>query len=267
MINFIRKLSLKHSEDLIMSYNKNFLSNTILRADFLDPLKEFSRKLVNLSPIIKEEYPIMEINQSNSMNIKIKDNNVDQQNISNQNIINYFDAERTKQFTISSSFMFIQHANYTDFTEFYRVFKMVLDEINILNSSSLIKRIGLRYIDEIDYSYKNSTIFDLSDVVNSKFIQPFDEFDEFDEFKATRGMSMLELQKETTRVKISYGINNPDYPSHIRKKMFVIDTDVSKNDVIDSNDASEVIIELHNISKSMFEKIIEEGLREELGRE
>jgi len=128
-------------------------------------------------------------------------------------------------------------------------------ELNII-------RIGLRYIDEIEIK-QDQEIFDWKEYLNTKLFSALSIPAKKDSKFISRAFSNLEFNFGDHNLILKYGMFNPDYPSPIKKKAFILDSDAFKRDNIQDNEVYTVLDELHNRISNLFEsKLIKDGLRE-----
>jgi uncharacterized protein (TIGR04255 family) len=58
-----------------------------------------------------------------------------------------------------------------------------------------------------------------------------------------------------------YGMHNPDFPSRIRRKLFILDLDASYQGLLSRDDIKSNIDTAHNRIEELFENVIREDLR------
>ena len=77
----------------------------------------------------------------------------------------------------------------------------------------------------------------------------------------SRAFSNLEFNYGNCQLILKYGMYNPDYPSPIKRKVFIIDIDAHKHDIIPNDNVMPLLGEFHSKISTLFEKNIKDGLR------
>jgi uncharacterized protein (TIGR04255 family) len=74
----------------------------------------------------------------------------------------------------------------------------------------------------------------------------------------------MELIRDDHRVLFQFGMYNPEYPNSVARKVFVLDFDCYKEDALNVSQIRELIEILQKDEESLFERSIENGLREQM---
>lgn len=77
----------------------------------------------------------------------------------------------------------------------------------------------------------------------------------------TRGMGNMEFGIEGTSLRLQYGIFNPDYPSVVKRKEFILDIDASAPGLTSLEQLVDQLGVLHEHIEEAFEGAIGEKLR------
>jgi len=243
-------------------YKKTFLKQVLVRVDFQNSLSNYEKGLL---PAVKKKlekyFPIFIEHKNKHTNVRIENM---QQYISTieQKLWTYYSKDKKKHTRIEPADFYIQYDKYNTFkqlkNDFFLVFNSLVKNYGELN----IIRIGLRYIDEIDMKDEDD-VFDWKKYLNPKMFSSLSIPLKKDIKFISRAFSNLEFNFETHNLVLKYGMFNPDYPSPIKKKVFILDSDAYKVDNIQSEDVEEVLIQLHDKISDIFEnRLIKDGLRE-----
>ena len=140
--------------------------------------------------------------------------------------------------------------------EFISIFNKFIDVF----PESKIGRVGLRYVNNIDINEKNP--LNWSKYINANLLSSFKFVD--DKKFISRVFNNLELKYEDMSIKFQYGMHNPDYPSSIKKKIFILDYDVYYVGECDKSDVLDMVQNYHEKIISLFESSIKDGLRDKM---
>ena len=116
----------------------------------------------------------------------------------------------------------VDYLKYDSFEKTYGEFITMFDAVKSTFSISKIQRLGLRYVNNIYLNEKNP--LNWNKYINSHLLCGL-RFAE-DKNLVTRIFHNLEIKYDDMNVRFQYGIRNPDYPSIIKKKEFILDYDV-----------------------------------------
>lgn len=141
------------------------------------------------------------------------------------------------------------------------IIKLIIDAIIDVYGDIKIKRTGLRYINDINIIEGNP--FDWSPFINHSLISCLNFLSEDD--RLARSMGIIELNREDHKVLFQFGMYNPEYPNSIAKKVFVLDYDCYTTDELNASEIIKIIEILQQDEEELFERSIEEGLREKMG--
>jgi uncharacterized protein (TIGR04255 family) len=245
-----------------LTYKNNFLTKVIVRIDFLNKLESVNKQIPkDLNNIIKKYFPIVEPSESILKDLRIDKSKVGE--IETKKIFdwNFFGKNRKKQLHINWENMFIVFYEYNSFEELLKNFIDISERMfENYNSNFQIKRLGLRYINEIEIPGKNPIYWNR--YINSNLLSIFKFTEERKEI--AKVLNTLELNFETFLFRFQYGAHNPDYPSVIKRRIFILDYDAYSNMVTELSEIKESLPIFHNKIKEYFEKSITNGFRRKL---
>lgn len=242
-------------------YKTNFLQNVIFRIDFFKDklsIDDFDIKK------IKSRFSIFEPKTVKEKAFLLKNDKGKEPSISEASAI------ETKQYIFkkedSSATLVITNQNlvfnYTEYKNFAELKNDVATILNAFfqNSSEIISRIGLRYINYFEPKAIGSISWE--SFINQKYIISNDF-----EAKELQSMSVWVGKKETDLIKVQYGKHNPNLPNESLKDNFVIDIDVYTTQIADDLKLENILSDWNQLAKDVFEKIITEEMRKILNGE
>lgn len=251
-----------------MPYNNHFLTNVILRADFVFSEEELKHSISDkVKNLCVEMLPIFEERIINAQQLMVNGSmNFSNTIISNEKISewHFLSGDRDKEICITNNSIYANFTKYTTYSELKEIFTSVFITLISEYPKVKINRIGLRYIDQIELplekkkrtnwkAYWNKYIN--TDLLNGlNFIVNDDDF-------LSRNMSSIEMNYTDYMLHFQYGIFNPDYPAANKKNLFIIDTDVYSTGLISSDEVENKIDEFHKQAKIWFENSIKDNLR------
>jgi len=71
----------------------------------------------------------------------------------------------------------------------------------------------------------------------------------------------MELDLSDMRVRFQYGMHNPDYPSVIRRKQFILDYDAYREETQTGDELERNLMRFHSKIQELFEQSITDELR------
>jgi len=252
----------------IEKYQFNFLTNVIARIDFVNEIEDLREAL---SDEVRNQcgcsFPIIQPQRKETRSVAIlSDNGVTRvnENISTSFDWNCFGKNREKQLTISSEYLFIEYKQYNGYDLFKKDFIDAVYALSKVYRNFKIKRLGLRYINQIDLNERRVP----SDwhTYWGRYIQPdlianlyFLDFDQRKHM--SRAMGNIEINFGDYFLHFQHGIYNEDYPAANRKTKYILDIDVYMDGFLDSNDLETRLDIFHEEAAKWFEQSISEELR------
>lgn len=246
-------------------YRNNFLSQVIVRIDFLEfiqsPLafdESIEKEILRFFPRRGKD----QIIRFNSLNVVFNQNNNGLPNANGEIFEGiqreYSTMDGANKLVLTNKFITFEINKYNNFDEHKQWFQSILMAFWLKNRVSA-SRTGIRYIN----------IFDSSKLkLQKNFFAP--EIAAF--LKVTtkasspcliRSMHMAEYRIDDMTMNFRYGMFNPEYPNALKKNDFALDYDFFSNDIIDSADnIIQVLDKGHHEIQAMFEGSITPSLRE-----
>jgi len=239
-------------------YKKNFLDKVIVRVDFTKEISEIDKALPE--PIVEavmKYFPIPEPKVTHGQEYQIGPQQMAVKEVTHQEW-HYYGKDREKDLSITRNSMSITYNVYND--SFENLKKTFIDAINILHNTYndlLFRRLGIRYIDKIEFNETDYTSWDK--YIDKKLLSIFDI--EPDKTKLSRAFNILESNYGNMNVRFQYGMYNPDYPAPIKKKIFILDSDVFLEAVQTNQEIESNLARFHDKLGQLFESSITDELR------
>ncbi len=247
----------------IRKYRKNFLSQVIARIDFADSLDLPSKgPEEDVRDFFKKNFPVAERKVNIHKQVTFHLDGEPEEKKSEVREWHFFSKSRHKKLVLSDRFMLVEYSKYNTFdtlkTDFLSASNLLFDTYDNLQ----VERFGLRYVDKIELDEEDQT--DWKKYLSSNLLSIFKLADE--EEKIARAFHLLEiLHDDESRLRFQYGMPNPDFPSRIKRKLFVLDWDLYCTLILDKPDVEKFLDIFHSRAKSAFEEVITDDLRNEMG--
>lgn len=246
-----------------MKYETNYITNVIFRIDFpkildlKEPTSKLQKKILDKFPIVNE------INVDN-FQFKVENRDLSTKKTSEDFAWEFVNKDNDKKVFIASEYAYIEFMKYINFEQFYEDIELVFKAFNEFYPVGIIRRVGLRYINEIEI--EDGEALDWENLIHHSLYSLNREFipNDVEDERLLRSMHLFEIKEDDYNLKFQLGLFNSEYPNPISKKEFVLDYDCSTKNV-EKNEIFNVINEFHQIIKKWFERSIEDGLRSNLG--
>lgn len=240
-------------------YKKNFLDRVVIRVDFAREIQEIEKSLPDqVVDEVSKSFPIPEPKIKHGKQYQLGPKMMAVKEIDHREWY-YHGKDREKSLCITSNCMFIEYFRYNDTPEILK--KTFINIIDVLTNSYKdlsFRRLGIRYIDKIEFNEPD--FISWGKYIDKKLLSIFDIAD--DKAKISRAFHNLELNYGDMNVKFQYGMHNPDYPAPIKRKMFILDTDVFLDSVQTKLEIESNLTKFHDKCIVLFEQSITQSLRE-----
>ena len=239
-------------------YKNTPLKRVIIKIDFLGRVPELNNSLpVEIADVIKLSFPIAEARNIVARELQISNEKVTE---NNKNVLEWhFHTEaRNATLIIKEDSFAIQINNYISFQEINKVFQEIKNVFYKHFQNLLSRRLGIRYINEININEENP--LEWTKYLNPNLVSIFNATNEPNNI--VRAFHNLELKYNDIMLKFQYGIHNPDYPAIIKKKVFILDFDASFSGILKQHEIDEVLVRQHQIIQNQFEFSITQELRD-----
>ena len=233
-------------------YRRNFLTEVIVRIDFVSPVKNIANDLPkNLSKSILKYFPIDEPKSAFMQEFIVAPTEL---HTRKQEFTewNFFGRNREKRFVITQNFFFIGYQKYENYEGLRNEFLEIAGEFFKTFDQAQPSRLGLRYINEIKLN-KGDPI-EWSEYISSELLGLFSYSVEGAE--SNRIFHNIEFIIDDFSLRFQFGIHNPDYPAPIRQKIFVLDYDAYFKGPIETPDIPRLLDKYHKGIQNIFESNI-----------
>ena len=248
-------------------YKNNFLKQVIFRIDFNNTISEIDKTgLLNedLSNLINQHFPLVERIEGfeGGLKIDITKFTPELQNTQKVYRFQFYDSQRENSIIIDSKSITLVNVKYNSYEEYKQILLNIKDKFFEVYKDISIKRVGLRYINEIELletSFFNWSKYLDKNIIGFINVAP-------NKSDIIRVINRIEIKKENHNLSFQYGLANPDYPAKIKRKNFVIDLDAYSGTIAISD--IDIYIDIfHDSIQDVFEKSITDKLREVLNAE
>jgi uncharacterized protein (TIGR04255 family) len=241
-------------------YKKNYLKEVIARIDFVSPLTGITEQLPSkISSIVMKAFPIAEPQKATARSFQIAPQEV---TAIDEEIMqwNFHGRNREKRLTILPNAIFVQYFSYTEFEVLEREYNSVLAKFFEVFPDAQIRRLGLRYINNIDL--KRGKPFSWKEYLNEHLLHIFNFYTQHKDL--SRIFNILEFNFNDFNLKYQFGMPNPDYPAAIKRRFYVMDFDAYYQGPQDLPEIYPNLRKFHDKIQELFELSITDTFREHL---
>ena len=239
-------------------YKNTPIKKVIFRIDFLEKVTELNESLPSqITDVIKKSFPVAEPKDIVARTLQISNTDVTDKNV-NVKEWHFHTAERNATLIIKQDSFAILINNYISFQKIQEVLTEIKDVFFTHFSGLLSRRIGLRYVNEINMTEQNP--FEWDDYINPNLTSIFKVCN--DHKNIIRAFHNLEIRHDEVMLKFQYGMHNPDYPALIKKKIFTLDFDASYSGILKQHEINDYLTKQHIVIQNQFEASITEKLRQ-----
>ena len=164
---------------------------------------------------------------------------------------------REKQLKIAPEFMYIEYSKYELYDKLHDDFFSVLDALYDAYPELHVKRLGLRYIDNIEIPNENP--FDWNNYLRPELYSILNLAD--DKKTISRAFHVLEFNYGDYLLRFQFGMFNPDHPAPIKKKSYILDHDMYIMKILEKSEIEKTLNLFHDKAITSFEEVIKDDLR------
>lgn len=195
-------------------YKNTPITKVIIRLDFLTNIQELNENLpAEITDVIKQSFPLPEPRNVISKSLQISKDNVIESKVDSKEW-HFHTTERNATLIIKSDSLAIVLNHYISFQKVNEVFLEILNIFFNHYKNINSRRLGLRYINEIKVDEPD--IFSWDKYLNQNLLSIF-KVTEYPNL-IVRAFHNLELVSDDIMLKFQYGMHNPDYPAHMKKR-------------------------------------------------
>lgn len=251
-------------------YAKNFITQVIIRADFAQgtvPLTQPGERVLTAA----EGFPVR--NSANRSRSEVRVQKTPQGPIKDTRTVNFIEhnfwtEDKLRRIAACSEYVFYETRVYEGFDAARDTFLDMLDAVAEQCPGMKIRRLGMRYINEIKLPEADAGPGLGADFwehyINPSLLGGL-RFAANDGALA-RHMCTTELNYGTDRATVKYGIFNNEYPKPNRRREFILDVDTYCMTELRADAVAAKLEDYHNAARSVFETAITDALRARMGR-
>lgn len=248
-----------------MRYRSNFLTHVIVRADF-DPVAELGGHVrPTLSQRIGDLFPVVETKPTSEVRLVVGPGGPQ---MTNETVGAVFEHRRGDAplplVALARDNLSIEYgAAYADFGQLRGELAQILNWLAELHGAATsIKRLGMRYINEIVFPTGHA--LDWDGLINPSLIDSV-KAGVLENMRIKRSTRSFEVLNDDFAMHIHYGLFNPDYPSPLVRRHFVLDIDAYSERRMAVPEALSCFDALNSACDESFESSIARGLRDHMG--
>ena len=251
------------------SYEKNFITQVVLRADFVPDTVPMIQPDEGLIALL-EGFPAR--NRLNRQRSEVRVRKTPQGPVRDTHTTNFVEhnfwtEDKRRRVAVCGEYLFLEEKRYEGFPVLRDLFLDALDALAAQYPNMKLRRLGLRYINEIKLPEADAGP-GLGADFWQKYINPFLlgglRFAGNDGTLA-RHMCSTELNYGTDRATVRYGIFNTEYPRPNQRREFILDVDTYCQTPLAPAAVPAKLEDYHTAAISVFEAAITDALRARMG--
>ena len=239
-------------------YKKPFLNKVIARVDYTAnynlPQKGLPKKV---SDEILRLFPISEPREVIAKQVHITDQGIKGKQNKQHHLL-FHGKSREKTLCITPEFLYIEINKYETYEKLKDEFILIVDKLSGKEDFSA-KRFGLRYINRIVLN--DNSFFNWDEYLNPELLSMFN-VSENNNLLSRAFSNVVQQFNSGMLLNFQYGMHNPDFPSRIRQKLFILDYDAYFQGLISCDEVKDHIDLAHESIENLYEKSITQNLRE-----
>ncbi len=247
-----------------MKYERNFLSQVVLRIDYPRVADIASERRPELMARVAPTFPQVTGLPQTQIQFTMS---ADQPTV-DRRLVGYTwsakDGAGNKGVELSTDSLSLTNLNrsFSNFDDFFRQFSEIFTSFEEIYQVNEFTRVGLRYINEIDINQGNALDWNgyLSEDVIRAAVPRTPR-----NFALSRSMHQVVSLHEDVTLVANYGIYNPDFPAPIVRRQFILDFDCYITGVVNREVMLRKVTQLNSICEESFEASIADRLRENMG--
>lgn len=253
-------------------YEQNFITQVVLRADFVPGTTPMVQAPGEDVLTALDGFPTR--NAMNRTKTEVKVQKTPQGPVKNtitRNFVehNFLSEDKTRRVALCTDYVFLEERRYESYAPARDLFTDVLEALAIQYPTMKLRRLGMRYINEIKLPEADAGP-GLGADFWEHYINPLLlgglRFAANDGALA-RHMCSTELNYGIDRATIRYGVFNNEYPKPNRHRNFILDIDTFCQTELLPAAASAKLNDFHAAAVSVFEAAITNALRARMGQQ
>ena len=239
----------------IIKYRRNFLSNVVIKIDF-SPVTRFSdSRPDDIINALKQTYSFHQ-GQQISAQINIKTGARIETGIP---VWRFQSPDASVDIELTQNSLVLNCTKYISFENLREHMTAITSLLE--KDVSLISRLGLRYINQIDLDEADPTNW--GQYIDDSLIHPIESWCSDSKNRLARIMSQIVINEDDFSLNFNYGIYNPIFPNTILQKQYILDYDCyGKN--IRFKDLDLFLYKYNARISLAFERSIKDALRDKM---
>lgn len=233
-------------------YEKTFLKEVVFKINFQSVSKTIQNKLPKvLQDAIIKKFQTLELQEIPIHEFQTFENQYSIKKLKEKQWV-FYDKDRKKSITINPNGILYKNYSYETYQKLIKdlenIFKIFFENIKDIT----ISRMGLRYINIINFDEKNPLNWDM--YINKNILGVINT--NKNKANLTRVFHALGYDFDDFKIMYQFGISNPDFPSIIKRKQFIMDLDAYQYGELDYPDINTFIKNSHSKISQIFEDSI-----------
>ena len=249
-----------------IKYKRNFLSQVLMRIDFLQFLPTEAVFCAEVEKLILKDFPFRGKDQKIQMgSIDLVIGNSPSASSTTMSGLQREYINGKNKILLANKYIIFEINEYSNFENHYGIICDILTEIFRKNQITT-ERIGIRYINILDSGKvkirKNMFVPDVSEMLSSLSRKTSDNL------SLRRALCLNEYRVSNMVLNFRYGLYNPDYPNEMKQNSMTLDYDCFITEPAETaKEVDEYIKKGHDAIQELFELSITENFRKVLNDE
>jgi uncharacterized protein (TIGR04255 family) len=212
------------NDPLKRKYKNNYLTNVIAQIQFVSPLvTALNEPDPKFAALIQKTFPVASDRKMPSPSIEIMPEGQTKITPQYTRILKYSAPKQKKLVQFTDDSLTLEYNLYHSMNSLKRDVFPILDALFDCYKDVQVNRLGLRYIDKIEFKHKENSI-EWEKYLKPELLASLKLVDK--STSLVRDFHILETVKDNIRLRFQYGIHNPDHPAPVRRQVFILDNDV-----------------------------------------
>ncbi len=238
-------------------YSSNFLVEVIARIDFVNPISTLVDRIPKeLVKDILKRFPILEPQKAVEQHVQLSKDEVSSKR-TEYTEWKFFGKNREKELRITPSAILVVCKEYSSYEKFKDDFLSICKMISTSFDEAQASRIGLRYVNHI--RIKTGDPVRWNGYISKELLGLFSF--KIPGARFARLFHVMEFTFENFLLRYQFGMPNPDYPAQIKQKLFVLDFDAFRHDLLNLTQLEADLDSFHLEIQKLFESSITEKMR------
>ena len=243
-----------------LTYKTNFLTKVILRLDFAPVAALQAERETRFTDEVKGRFPHLSSAQTSQLQITAGPTGSAFEQKLGSWVWTHHTENKQRSLALSADSLVVDYGpkEFSSNDEFLETCDFAIGAFQRHFEVPEISRLGMRFIDEIDL--RTGTALNWEGIVNSNLVLSV-KAGLRDGVSLSRSMHQMITSRDDISMIFNYGMHNPDFPSPIARRVFVLDYDAYYVGSIVAGEVTQRLRPLLKECNDMFEFSIEDGLR------